>query len=198
VLSGPGVDVAWLAPLPWFVELHLAGQATAPAPEDPERLTGVARLLQYFSFGDATTLGVGISGARRSEATGAFRDIGAVDLYLRVRPPATRAYATLQGELYTRRFRNIEGDSGTGGYAQVFWRQDAYFGYGLRYDSAPAAGESAPGTEHRFGAVATWFPSEFQRIRLQVSDDIRPGGHHGLEVLLGLEFGIGSHGAHPF
>ena len=43
VLSGPGVDVAWLAPLPWFAELHLAGQGTAPAPNEEdatERLTG--------------------------------------------------------------------------------------------------------------------------------------------------------------
>ncbi len=198
VLSGPGVDVAWLAPLPWFTELHLAGQTTAPTDQDTERLTGVARLLQYFPLGEATTLGVGLSAARRSEATGAFRDLGAVDAYLRWRPLATRSYLTLQGELYARRFRNIEGGSDTGGYAQVFWRQDAYFGYGVRYDDAPAAGEAAPGTEHRFGALATWFPSEFQRLRLQLSQDVRPGGRAGFEALLGLEFGIGAHGAHPF
>jgi hypothetical protein len=198
VLSGPGVDVAWLAPLPWFAELHVAGQGTAPEAGDPERLTGVARLLQYFPIGDATTLGLGVSAARRSEATGAFRDLGAVDVYLRFRPPATRAYVTLQGELYGRKFRNMEGGSASGGYAQVFWRPDPYFGYGLRYDNAPASGTAAPGTEHRVGAVATWFPSEFQRIRVQLSDDIRPGGRAGIEALLGLEFAIGAHGAHPF
>ncbi len=200
VLSGPGVDVAWLAPLPWFTELHLAGQGTAPGPEDPtERLTGVARLLQYFPLGEATTLGVGLSAARRDEGSpGAFRDLGAVDAYLRWRPLQTRSYLTLQGELYRRRFRAVEGESGTGGYAQLFWRQDAYFGYGLRYDDAPAAGDAAPGTEHRFGALATWFPSEFQRLRLQFSYDRAPGGSGGIEVLLGLEIGIGSHGAHPF
>ena len=54
------------------------------------------------------------------------------------------------------------------------------------------------GTEHRYSALANWYPSEFQRIRLQVSYDQRPGGQDGVEVLLGLEFGIGSHGAHPF
>ncbi|HEY6005319.1 MAG TPA: hypothetical protein VIV57_20735 [Anaeromyxobacter sp.] len=198
VLSGPGVDVAWLAPLPWFTELQVAAQNTAPAPEDEERLTGVGRLLQYFPLSEATTLGVGLSAARRSEATGAFRDLGAVDVYLRARPLASRSYVTLQAELYTRKLRNVEGESGTGGYAQLFFRRDAYWGYGIRYDRAPAAGDAAPGPEHRFGAVGIWYPSEFQRLRLQISYDRAPDGRDGVEALLGLEFGIGSHGAHPF
>lgn len=198
VLSGPGVEVAWLAPLPWFAELRLAGQATAPSPDDPERLTAVARLLQYFSLGEVTTLGVGLSAARRSEATGAFRDLGAVDAYLRWRPLQGRSYVTLESELYGRKFRNVEGGSDAGGYAQLFWRRDAYFGYGLRYEEAPAAGGAARGTERRAGAVASWFPTEFQRLRLQVSYDRRPGGRDGFEALLALSLGIGSHGAHPF
>ncbi len=208
VLSGPGVDVAWLAPLPWFAELHLAGQGTKPfdVPGAEERLTGMARLLQYFPLGTATTLGVGFSAARRDEASGGgFRDLGAADLYLRWRPLETRSYLTLQGEVYTRKFRNIEGGrSDTGGFAQLFWRQDAHYGYGVRYDDAPvgpafgAAEDVASGTERRYGAVAIWYPSEFQRLRLQVSYDQRPDRQDGVEVLLALELGIGSHGAHPF
>ena len=50
----------------------------------------------------------------------------------------------------------------------------------------------------RYGVVAAWLPSEFQRLRLQVSWDARPGGADGLEALLALEIGIGTHGAHPF
>ncbi len=223
-LSGPGVDVAWLAPLPWFTELHLAGQGTAPLPsdEDPgERPTAIARLLQYFPLGEATTLGIGVSAARRSEATSAFRDLGGADLYLRWRPIHGRSYVTLQGEIYTRKFRgrglsdelradmptlasNVDRGSDTGGYAHLFWRRDAYFGYGVRYDSAPAGPrfgvepDAASGTEHRYGALVTWYPSEFQRIRLQISYDQRPQARNGIEALLALEFGIGSHGAHPF
>lgn len=205
VLSGPGLDVAWLAPLPWFTELHLAGQSTAPTAEDTtERPTAIARLLQYFSFGEATTLGLGLSAARRDEsgrASGAFRDLGAVDVYLRWRPPQTRSYVALQGEWFARKFRNVEADdtaTQTGWYTQLFWRYDAYFGYGVRYDRAPAAGVAAPGTEQRVGALASWFPSEFQRIRLELSYDRAPNGSGGIEALLGLEFGIGAHGAHPF
>lgn len=197
-LGGPGVDVAWLAPLPWFAEVHLAGQATAPTEDDPENLTAVARLLQYFSLGEETTLGVGVSAARRSEGTGAFRDLGGVDAYLRWRPLEGRSYLALQGELYARKFRNVPGGSDAGGYAQLFWRQGAYYGVGVRYDEAPAAVEAGPGRERRYGVVAAWLPSEFQRLRLQVSRDERPGGAAGLEAILALELGIGAHGAHPF
>lgn len=199
VLSGPGVDVGWLAPLPWFVELRLAAQDTAPAEGDEERLTGVARLLQYVSLSDATTLGVGLSAARRSEARGAFRDLGGIDVYLRSRRPGSRSWVALQAEVFGRRFRGVEGaGSDAGGYGQLFFRQGPHLGYGVRYDRAPAAGDAAPGGEHRFGGLGVWYPSEFQRVRLQVSYDRAPDGRGGFEALLALEFGIGTHGAHPF
>ncbi len=197
-LSGPGLDVAWLAPLPWFAELHAAYQATAPGPGDPERPTGVAHLQQYFSIGEATTLGVGASAAVRSDAAGGSRDLGDVSVYVRVRPPTTRAYVTLQGELYGRRFRGEPGGSAGGGYAQLFWRPGPFWGYGVRYDDAPAVPEAGSGRERRYGALASWYPSEFSRLRLEVSYDQRPNAGDGLETLLALEFIIGSHGAHPF
>ncbi len=207
-LSGPGLDLAWLAPLPWFAELHLAGQGTAPAtPADKvlspdtfaaERLTGIARLLQYFQAGDATTVGVGLSAAVRDEAAGAFRELGGADVFVKIRPPDTRAYVALQGEVYGRRFRGAPGPSDWGSYGQAFWRWSPYYGAGVRYDRAPAAGDSAPGTEQRVSAIATWFPSEFQRLRLQAGWDVRPGGGNGFEAALQVELSIGAHGAHPF
>jgi hypothetical protein len=202
VLSGPGLDVSWLTPLPWFAELHVAGQSTNPDPSaiDPvDRPTLVARFLQYGSLGEATSVGLGVSAARRSEATGAFRDLGGVDLYVKIRPPSTRAYLALQGELFGRRFRDVEGGrSELGAYAQAVFRQDAYFAYGARYDDAPAAGVTAAGRERRWSGLAIWYPSEFQRIRLQLTYDRRPMGQDGVEALLAFEFIMGSHGAHPF
>jgi hypothetical protein len=197
-LAGPGIDVAWLAPVPWFAELHAAYQATAPGPGDPERPTGVAELQQYFSLGEATTLGLALSAAMRSDVAGGYRDLGNVSAYLRVRPPTTRAYVTVQGELYGRRFRGEPGGRDGGGYAQLFWRPGPFWGYGVRYDDAPAVPEAGIGRERRYGALATWYPSEFSRLRLQLSYDRRPDGGEGLETLLALEFVIGAHGAHPF
>jgi hypothetical protein len=211
-LSGPGVDVGWLAPLPWFAELRVAALNSAELAavplaeealeEESARLTGMARLLQYVGLGEATTLGVGLSAARRDEAgAGAVRDLGGVDLYLRYRPLATRAYVALQGELYALRFKGIpDVDDGfeTGGWAQAFYRQAARFGYGVRYDWAPSEAPDLDGTERRWSALASFFASEFQRVRLQVSYDRLPDGRDGVEALLHLEFGIGPHGAHPF
>ena len=54
------------------------------------------------------------------------------------------------------------------------------------------------GTEYRATALATWMPSEFQRIRAQVAWDRLPGARDGFEALVHLEFIIGAHGAHPF
>ncbi|MGB8932754.1 MAG: hypothetical protein WCC48_16030 [Anaeromyxobacteraceae bacterium] len=206
-LAGPGLDASWLAPLPWFAELHLVAQTTAPFAADVERLTGTVRLSQFFALSEAATLGLGLSATRRDEGPGAFRDVGAIDLFAKLRPPAGRAYATFQGELYDRRFRggaSADGGDGWGAYAQLFWRQDAWFGYGLRWDRAPVAADEqlaatfASGVEQRWSAVGDWFVTEFQRVGLQVALDRRPGADDGWEALLHYEFVIGAHGAHPF
>jgi hypothetical protein len=200
-IRGPGVEVGWLAPLPWFAELRLAGQSFAPGEEDPEALTGVARLLQYVSLGDALTAGLGLSAAVRDEGRSAFRDLAGVDVHVRFRRPESRSYLSAQAEVWGRRFRGVEdGPRGfdTGGYGQLFWKAGPHLGLGLRQEWAPAAGEGGEGREHRTSLLGGWFPSEFQRVRLQLSHDRLPGGRGGLEALLQLEFGIGAHGAHPF
>jgi len=210
VLAGPGVDLAWLAPVPWFAELHLSAQSVAPFEGDEERLLGLVRLAQFFSLSDETTLGLGLSAGRRDEGTGQFRDLAGADLYLRWRPLDSRTAVTLQAELFGRRFRNVPDPAdpalllGTdwSGHAQLFWRANTYAGLGVRYDQAPAAGQAVSvvgrGTERRVSAVGAWYLSEFQRLRLQVTRDTRPGGREGWEALAHLEFGIGAHGAHPF
>jgi hypothetical protein len=207
-LGGPGLDVAWLAPTPWFAELHLGYQALKPGFEESSRNAGVARLAQFFDVGEASTLGVGVSAARMDEGSGAWRDLLGGDLYLKIRSPRSRSYLALQGEVIARRLSGLtvaeaEGEepavdpNGTewGGYVQAVWRQSSFFAYGARYERAPGA---AGGPENRVSALATWLPSEFQRLRLQVSYDRLPGGQDGLEALLHVEFSIGAHGAHPF
>jgi hypothetical protein len=205
------VDLLWLSPLPWFAEVQLAAQTTDPYDGGEGRLTGAAKLQQYFTLAEPLTLGVGLSAARRDEGAGAWRDLGNVDLLLKYRPVSGRASLALQGELYARRFRGNppaaipaeaafqgDGTDGTGGYAQLTWRQDAWLGWGLRYGWAPSAGDSPPGTEQRWSAVGNWFPSEFSRLALQVAWDRRPAGASGWEAVLHLEFVMGAHGAHPF
>lgn len=210
VLSGPGLVASWLAPTPWFAQLELAAQSTAPYDGLSPEFTGVGRLLQYFPMSEAASVGVGLSAARRREASaGGFRDLGGADVYFRHRLPSSRSYLAAQGELYLRKFRDAPVPGGAPGellsarpehgwWAQAFWRQDAFLGYGARYEEAPAAGISAPGTERRISGVLDWYPSEFSRVGLEASHDRLPGGKDGFEGLLHFEFGIGAHGAHPF
>lgn len=202
-LGGAGLDVAWLTPLPWFAELRLAYQETTPVEGEPGRRTFTGRLSQFVDLAEGATLGVGLSGARLDEpGAGAWRDLLGADLYLKLRRPTSRAYLALQGELYARRLSGT-GDpaaDGTelGGYGQVIYRASREWAFGGRWETAPSLAEGRPGPEQRFTALASWYTSEFMRLRLQGSYDRLPGGREGLEALLALEFTMGVHGAHPF
>ncbi|HEU4384679.1 MAG TPA: hypothetical protein VFR85_14420 [Anaeromyxobacteraceae bacterium] len=194
-LSGAGADLAWLSPLPWFAELHAAWQEVAPGLAGEPQTTGLARLIQYFDLAEGTTLGAGLSGAWRLNGQSGPRNLAGADLFLKIRPLAGRAYVTLQGEIMGQDLGVAGEEEKGGGYAQVVWRSSPFWELGARYDDAPAVDG---GRERRWSALAGFLPSEFQRIRLQVSEDYLPGGRNGLEVLLHLEFSIGAHGAHPF
>jgi hypothetical protein len=88
-----------------------------------------------------------------------------------------------------------------GWWAQAFGRLGRHLGVGARYEQAPGEpGEEggAPGEVKRLTGLLAWMPSEFQRLRLEVSKEDRPDDAGALTAMLHLEFGIGAHGAHPF
>jgi hypothetical protein len=200
-LGGAGGDVAWLAPLPWFAELHLAYQATTPGFQvDVTQLTGVARLIQYFELSEGATLGVGLSWATfQSELPDQWKNLAGADLYLKLRNPASRAYWVLQGEVYARQLAaQVLGEGTWGGYGQVVWRLDRSWELGVRYDNAPVEGSAGPGTQRTWTAHAGYSPSEFFRVRLDPALVQLPRGVTGFQVLASFEFTLGVHGAHPF
>jgi hypothetical protein len=207
-LKGPGLDLSWLAPLPWFLELHLDYQSTVPGFSADHSLTGMVRLLQYFDLSSAMTAGVGLSaGLLQQVSPVAWRDLGGADVYLRIRPPAGRAYVAFQGEIFARRYRDtvdptdpgVSADgTRVGGYGQVVWRWSPYFMAGARYDQGPAGSAWPSGTQRDVALLGGWLPSEFMRLRVQGSYSRLPGHANGFGGLLSLEFTIGAHGAHPF
>jgi hypothetical protein len=198
--SGFGGDLAWLAPLPWFAELHLAYQATSPGLGDAQQLTGTARLVQYFELADWATLGVGLSWALfQADLPGLWKNLAGADVYVKLRDPASRSYWLLQGEVYGRQLAGQPLGAATwGGYGQVVCRIDRSWEAGARYDNAPAPVAYEAGTQQTWTAIGTYLPSEFFRIRLQPSLVVLPGGQYGFQGLFNLEFTIGAHGAHPF
>lgn len=199
-LGGAGGDVSWLTPLPWFAELHLAYQATAPGFANVLQLTGVARFIQYFDISDSATLGVGLSWALfQAEAPEQWKNLAGADLYVKFRDPASRSSVVLQGEMYGRQLGDQPfSQARWGGYAQAVWRLDRSWEMGVRYDNAPAPVALGPGTQQTWTALGSFYTSEFFRIRVQPSLVLLPGGQNGFQGIASFEFTIGAHAAHPF
>lgn len=225
---GPGVEVSYLAPLPWYVEVigsltDAAGAATARSffgnqdmpVRSPLDFQSSLMVKQFFSLGDNWSLLWGLSAVTGPNATGHDNrsDIYGTDLYLRYRPitRASDTVFTLQTEWFYRR-RQVPRDvlADTGGYAQVFWRFSRRWGAAARYEyGAPAAGQSGVADDyldpqwtegrHRASAALTFWPTEFSRIRAQGSVDA-PGWRDDpiRAFFLSFEFNIGVHGAHEF
>jgi hypothetical protein len=141
---GAGLEVSWLTPLPWYVELigsatDASGEGTARSfwggqegeeqrkvrnPSDLQ-LTCAAR--QFFPISDDLSLLWGLSGAFGPNPTGenARSQLFGTDLYLKYRPLARGSHTvvSLQAEAIARR-RAVPADTlvDTGGYAQLLVR----------------------------------------------------------------------------
>ena len=200
-LSGAGGDVSWLAPLPWFAEVHLAYQATSPGfAGDVKQLTGVGRLIQYVDLSDSATLGLGLSWALfQAEGPEQWKNLAGADLYVKFRDPSSRSSVVLQGEIFGRQLGGQAfSEARWGGYGQAAWRIDRSWEVGARYDNAPAPAAFQGGTQQTWTALGSYSTSEFFRLRLQPSLVLLPEGQTGFQGLLTFEFTIGAHAAHPF
>ncbi len=199
-LSGFGGDLAWLAPLPWFAELHLAYQAAAPGAGEVQQLTGTGRLVQYLDLADWATMGVGLSWSIfQADLPEQWKNLAGADLYVKIREPDSRSYLLLQGEVYGRQLGGQTlGEAAWGGYGQVVWRADRSWEAGARYDNAPAPVAFEGGSQQTWTALAAYLPSEFFRLRVQPSLVVLPGGSYGFQGIFSFEFTMGAHGAHPF
>ena len=191
-----------------------AGDATVTSPLDFQ-FTGAVK--QFFPFGDDLSLLWGLSAANGPNATG-FRnrtDVFGTDLYLKYRPISVAADETvpaLQAEALYRR-RQVPRDVLTDltGYAQLVYGWAHRYALAGRYEwGTPAHGTDGrvaadpldpawTKPRHRAALSATWWPTEFSRLRLQGNAD-RPQWRDGWEwgVILNAEFSVGAHGAHAF
>ncbi len=96
----------------------------------------------------------------------------------------------------------------TGWYIQGVWQFDPVWRTGLRYDrlEAPSleAGANASrlsGADfrpQRLSLMLDWNPSEFSRIRLQLSQDRSQPGARDDQIFLQYNYSLGAHGAHGY
>lgn len=225
---GLGVELSWLTPLPWFVEVLVSstmanGEATARSfygAEDlgvhgPQDLQTTAAIKQFFPLSDDLSLLVGLSGATGPNGSGRDNrtDVFGVDLYLRLRPVTYESalLVTLQSEWLYRR-RQIPRDllEDVTGYTQGLLRFAPRWAVAARYEVGTAAHGGLEGAldpldpewtsvRHRAAANLTFWPTEFSRLRLQGSVDVPTWRDEAIwAVFLAGEFVIGAHGAHAF
>lgn len=154
---GLGLELSWLAPLPWFAEIVVsatdaAGASTARSflgggefdIESPLDFQLTAALKQFFPLTDALSLNLGLSAITGPNPTGNDNrtDIYGLDLYLRWRPVSGAAlrWVALSAEIFWRR-RQIPDDllQDLNAYAQVAWRFADRWSAALRYEWGSAS-----------------------------------------------------------
>jgi hypothetical protein len=222
---GLGLELSYLTPLPWYVELVASatlsrgeGAARSFYPEehrveDPGDLLYVAALKQFFALSPDWSLAFGLSVALAPNAHGDRREavVYGGDAYLKYRPisePAT-------GELglateWLCRVRDLpEGRlMDAGGYLELVVKFARRYAAGARYEigtpsydrdwnvaSDPLDPEWTQ-ARARTSAALTYTPSEFSRFRLQGSRDA--AGSEIWAAFLSAEFVTGAHHAHAF
>lgn len=210
---GPGAEVSWLAPLPWYAELFLASnQSAGPtfAKDLPVRdatdLLYTAALKQFFPFGDDWGLLFGLSTQQGPDTSGgkARASIYGGDVNLRWRPvdDPHRRSVTLQAEWILRKRSSVQGAvRDDGAYVYLVARLDPRWEIGVREEwlSGDPLDREAALLRRRHTAQATFYPTHFSRLRLQAQvDDAAWLPERIYGVMLALELIAGAHGAHAY
>ena len=219
---GLGLELSWLTPLPWYVELVASASDAAGAccarsffgGEDLgirglDDFLYTLALKQFFPFDEDWSLYFGLSGQLGPNPTGNDNrtEIYGTDLYLRWRPvdSTTREAFSVQIEGLMRA-RQVPNDSlrDYGLYAQLVYEFALRWEVGARFEAVTgvAADPLDPAWSDlrtRTAIQATFYPSHFSRVRLQGSwDNPTYLDHDVFAVFLNLEVLVGAHGAHTF
>lgn len=226
-LGAPGVELAWLVPLPWYVELIAGLQAgdggafrtKAVSEGDPSFADFLypVRLVQFFDLSDDWALQVGANALFAPSTLGPEAGNRAyaygLDLFLKWRPVGWGETGTVFVAWATEAWlRELE-------VPRDVWRDaggttDVVVGLGKRWETgvrgelwrrlegdAPAAenGRAKLGVDAvRGSAVLSFLPSHFSRVRLQYSVEAIEGYPLNHIGLVQLEVSAGAHGAHAY
>ncbi|NQW61941.1 MAG: zinc-regulated TonB-dependent outer membrane receptor [Deltaproteobacteria bacterium] len=223
---GLGAELSWLAPTPWYLLASMSLQtpgdgccnrafATVDGPiNDASDLYATGRLEQFFELTPDLGLNWGLSAqtgnaARADEETasaGTTTIVGS-DLYLRFKPQdSTLRRATALTAEFMHRSRALPGRTleDDAAYAQFVQVLSPAWEAGVRYEwaSGNASDPLDPdwtSDRTRTSLQATYYPSHFSRLRLQlVADQLPWQKDPTLGGLLALEVVAGAHGAHSY
>lgn len=217
---GLGLELSWLTPLPWYLELIGSAQmATGNASNrsylgsdgDTEGLQDFLYTLgirQFFILHDEVGMYWGLSAQTAPNATGRDNrsNIFGTDLHLKYSPRKyPEMFLVFQAEAMFR-FRQIPGDLlfDGAGYAQIVWQINRTWATGIRGEYGSGLTEDyldPEWTDDRWRASlqVSWFASHFTRLRAQASIDVPKWRSDPIYALfLSLEFTAGTHPAHEY
>ena len=218
----PGVEAAWLTPLPWYVELTAgAYQAIGVSDDNPldfgstrhDNIPLLGHLKSLVDVNDATTFELGVSTLQGRGTDGNLHAAYGGDVTFRNVPArnSNRHGWILMSE-YLQKGTRAGGSYAReqdGGYASFQYRLSQVWWTGVRAEQArdsftdfmvDEAGAAVPGTVHRGSVNIAWTPSEFSFIRLEYSHSKASAGVHPTDdrILLQLSYTIGYHPAHAY
>ncbi len=217
---GLGVELSWLTPLPWYLEISLAAQNATSNASNRSYLgaTGETRgaqdflytatIKQFFSPSERFGIYWGLSGQFGPNATGRDNrtEIYGTDLHLKYTSEKyPDMFVVLQLEAMVRH-RQVPRDSlwDGGGYAQLVWNIHKNWATGVRgeYGSGLKSDVLDPfWSDERWRATyqVTWMPTHFSRLRGQASIDIPKWEKDPVYALmLSFEILAGTHPAHNY
>jgi hypothetical protein len=202
-LSDTGVSVSHLLPTPWMSDLTVEIQGGRNEDLFGGQRSDLSYLVawrNYWDLSDDSSLEAQLSLTAGKNAAGHGTGLGNLALTYRHKPlsSGTRDSFLWRTEIIGESCRGPDGlNRSAGAFTYVDWQFARDWHLGARADYAEHPDD--PGLHDYGGAlVLTFFPSEFQRLRLQY-ERVKYGGI-GTRNALVFEFGfaIGAHGAHPF
>jgi hypothetical protein len=220
-----GMEAAWLAPLPWYLDLtggiYQAINADADHPmdfgsTDHGNIPFLGHLKNQFDLNDNTTMELGASaltGKGTDELTHAAYGADLTFRNVPLRQSNERGWI-LQGEYIQK--GSYKGGAYNreqhGWYASLQYRWSQVWWTGLRAEEAfdsftdvltdPSTGDPIPGRIRRASVNIAWTPSEFSFVRVEYSvgkaDDGNGNAPMDHRLMVQMSYTIGYHPAHAY
>ncbi len=217
---GLGLELSWLAPLPWYVEVVGSAQmATSNASnrsylgssgktEGAQDFLYTLAIKQFFPLGNQVGMYWGLSAQTAPNDTGKDNrsNIFGTDLHLKYVPQNHPDMALVFQTEAMFRLRQVPKDLlfDGAGYAQIVWQISRDWATGIRgeYGSGVKDDYLDPFWDNdrwRATVQASWYPSHFSRLRAQASADFPKWQKAPIYALfLALELCAGTHPAHNY
>ena len=205
-LADSGISIARLIPNPWFfleatAQVYAGDSAVFQSPERSD-LAYLGHLRGYQDLSDSTNLDLGgsIAYGHNDSGPGFTTRLLGVDATFRYRPLRRAIYRQLLARtelVWSRREQPSGMQNSFGTYFELDYKFARRWFAGARFDYSERA-EDASIKDKGGSLLLTWWPSEFNQIRLQYRRTRFGEGGTANELLFQFLFSIGAHGAHPF